>query len=115
MGEVRKLPHDVHPIVQELWCQPKCFHGMSDHLKVLEREAGIIGAFSLPTDIAVVVISSGSQPAERLEEHQRLAHASRTGRHVVAARSTHWVQFDEPELIVAAVRELIDPLEFAGP
>jgi hypothetical protein len=26
---------------------------------------------------------------------------------VIAARSAHWVQFDEPELIVALVRELV--------
>jgi pimeloyl-ACP methyl ester carboxylesterase len=25
VGEVRKLPRDVHPVLQELWCQPKCF------------------------------------------------------------------------------------------
>lgn len=30
------------------------------------------------------------------------------GRHVVAARSAHWVQFDEPELIVEIVRELVE-------
>src|SRR5881628_3477056 len=28
VGEVRKLPPDVHPIVQALWCQPKCFQSM---------------------------------------------------------------------------------------
>ena len=34
IGEVRKLPPDVYPILQELWCQPKCFHAMADHLQV---------------------------------------------------------------------------------
>jgi len=37
VGEVRKLPRDVHPIVQALWCDPKCFHAMADHLQALER------------------------------------------------------------------------------
>ena len=108
VGEVRKLPPDVHPVVQELWSQPKCFLAMSEHLHVLDREASTIGVLDVSNDIAVVVISSGHQPAERLEEHRQLAQASRTGRHVVATRSTHWVQFDEPELIVAAIRELVD-------
>jgi hypothetical protein len=27
---------------------------------------------------------------------------------VIANRSSHWVQFDEPELIVDAVKELVD-------
>ena len=32
VGEVRKLPPDIHPVVEALWCQPKCFHSMADHL-----------------------------------------------------------------------------------
>src|SRR5919204_4046178 len=33
VGEVRKLPPDVHPVVQALWCQPKCFQAMANHLR----------------------------------------------------------------------------------
>ena len=29
-GEVWKLPVDVHPVVQALWCQPKCFQAMAE-------------------------------------------------------------------------------------
>ena len=28
VGEVRKLPPEVHPMVRALWCQPKCFRAM---------------------------------------------------------------------------------------
>ena len=28
VGEVRKLPAEIHPVVQALWCDPKCFHAM---------------------------------------------------------------------------------------
>jgi hypothetical protein len=30
---------------------------------------------------------------------------------VLAARSTHWVQFDEPGLIIEAVRAIVDPAD----
>ena len=43
VGEVRKLPPDVHPIVQTIWCQPKCFHAMADHLAALEETAAVVG------------------------------------------------------------------------
>jgi pimeloyl-ACP methyl ester carboxylesterase len=33
VGDVRKLPSDIHPVVQALWCQPKCFQAMADHLR----------------------------------------------------------------------------------
>lgn len=108
VGEVRKLPADVHPIVQELWCQPKCFRSMADHLRVLETEGASIAATLPPPAIPTVVISSGTQPPDQLTLHRELASRSTPGRHVIAARSTHWVQFDEPELIADAVRDIID-------
>ena len=107
VGEVRKLPPGVHPIVQALWCQPKCFHAIADHLAALERDGRSMSTMIPPREIPLVVISSGNQPAEWLAAHRALADASIHGRHVVAARSAHWVQFDEPELVVDVVRELI--------
>ena len=106
VGEVRKLPPEIHPVVQSIWCQPKCFHAMADHLLALERDGAAIARVAPPPEIPVVVISSGDQPPGQLDAHRRLAEASAGGRHLVAARSAHWVQFDEPDLIVAAVEQL---------
>ena len=107
VGEVKKLPPDVHPVVQEMWSQPKCFYAMADHLGVLRCEHKVLAALNPPPGIPVVVISSGNQPPEQIAEHRELAMRSARARHVVAARSTHWVQFDEPELVVDAVRDLV--------
>jgi pimeloyl-ACP methyl ester carboxylesterase len=115
VGEVRKLPPDVHPIVQALWCDPKCFHAMADHLLALDRHRESIAAAVAPPEVPLVVISSGDQPAEQLAVHRRLAEASIAGRHVIAARSAHWIQFDEPELIVDAVRELTESARRESP
>ncbi len=111
VGEVKKLPPDVHPVIQELWCQPKCFHAMAEHLSVLQREGKALAALNPPSGIPLVVISSGNQPPEQIAEHRALAGRSAKARHVVAARSTHWVQFDEPELVVAAVKDVVESLE----
>jgi len=108
VGEVRKLPPEIHPVVQALWCDPKCFHAMADHLLALERDREVIAAVAPPREVPLVVISSGDQPPEQLAVHQRLAHTSDAGRHVVARRSAHWIQFDEPELVVDAVNALVD-------
>ncbi len=108
VGEVRKLPPELHPIVQALWCQPKCFHAMADYLAVLQREAATIVATAPPPEIPVVVISGGHQTEQEIRTHRRLAHESPRGRHTIAANSGHWVPFDEPEIIVAAVRSLVD-------
>ena len=115
VGEVKKLPPDVHPVVQEMWSQPKCFSAMAAHLGVLQRESNVLAALNPPAGIPVVVISSGNQPPEQIAEHRDLAMRSVRARHIVAARSTHWVQFDEPELVVAAVRDVVESLESRPP
>ena len=115
VGEVRKLPPEIHPIVQALWCDPKCFHAMADHLLALERDRESIAAVVPPREVPLVVISSGDQSPEQLAVHQSLAKRSVAGRHLVAARSAHWVQFDEPELVVAAVKELIQSARDRSP
>ncbi len=108
VGEVRKLSPDVHPVVQALWCQPKCFHSMADHLSALELDGASMGTLAPPRDVPIVVISSGDQPKEQIAAQRMLAEGSHGGRHVIAARSRHWVQFDEPELIIAITRELVE-------
>ena len=106
VGEVRKLPPEVHPIVQAHWSQPKCFHAMADYIRTLAIEGATISALVPPRDVPTVVLSSGQQPAEQLAAHRALADAA-GGRHLVAERSGHWIQFDEPELIVSVVRGLV--------
>lgn len=107
VGEVRKLPEELHPIMQQHWCQPKCFHAMADHLLVLQREATAIGAMTPPPDMPVVVLSGGHQPSNQVAAHRALAARSSRGRHIVAQKSGHWILFDEPELIVSAVNDMV--------
>jgi pimeloyl-ACP methyl ester carboxylesterase len=108
VGEVRKLPPETYPLVQALWCQPKCFHAMADYLLTLGRDGPAIAASSPPPDVPVVVISSGDQPPPQLAAQRALCDSSRAGRHVMASRSAHWVQFDEPDLVIAVIRELVE-------
>ncbi len=63
---------------------------------------------SPPREIPVVVISCGHLPPEQIAAHRTLAESSADGRHITATRSGHWIQFDEPDVIVAVVRELVE-------
>jgi pimeloyl-ACP methyl ester carboxylesterase len=108
VNEVRKLPPTLYPLMQEFWSEPKCYRAMADHLAALERDGAAIAQITSPPEIPTIVISSGNQPHEHIEAQRLMAAASRHGRHVIAARSSHWIQFDEPELVTAALRELVD-------
>jgi hypothetical protein len=80
---------------------------MAEYLGVLENETTTIAAAAPPPEIPVIVISGAQQRASEVAAHQRLAAASPRGRHLMAARSGHWIPFDEPEVIVDAVRSLV--------
>jgi pimeloyl-ACP methyl ester carboxylesterase len=108
VGEVRKLPPATYPLMQAFWSEPRCYQAMADHLAALERDGAAIAQVVSPAEIPTIVISSGNQPAEHLQIQRMLADASHAGRHVIAARSSHWVQLDEPGLIVSAIEELVD-------
>lgn len=108
VGEVRKLPPDVHPIVEALWCQPKCFRGVAEHLAALEETAAVVARVTALPDVPLVIISSGNQPPDTIAKHRELARLSPQSRHMIAERSGHWIQFDAPDLVVSTVREIID-------
>jgi pimeloyl-ACP methyl ester carboxylesterase len=108
VGEVRKLPPETHAVVQALWCQPKCFGALGDHLRVFQEATAVAARFQPLRDVPIVVISSCDQPASVLAEHQALVRASAYGRHVVASKSGHWVLLDEPALVVEAIREVVE-------
>jgi pimeloyl-ACP methyl ester carboxylesterase len=105
---VRKLPPEVHPVVQAMWCDPKCFRAMAAHMETLERDGASMTAAAPPATIPVVVISGGEQPAATVAAQRALAEGSESGRHIVASRSAHWIQFDEPELLVGVIRDLVE-------
>lgn len=108
VGEVRKLPPEVHPIVQALWCQPKCFQAMADHLAALNETAAVVSRVTSLGDIPLVIISSGDQTRETIAKHRQLTRLSSQSRHIVATNSGHWIQFDEPALVIAAVRGIVE-------
>jgi pimeloyl-ACP methyl ester carboxylesterase len=108
VGEVRKLPPEIHPVVQALWCEPKCFRGMAEHLGALGVMGDAAARVTSLGDIPLTIVSGGDQPADIIGQHGQLARLSSQGRQIVAAKSGHWIHLDEPEVVVAAVREIVN-------
>lgn len=106
VGQVRKLPPELWPVIQAHWCQPKNFLSMARHLESLPASAAACSTDCSLGDLPLILISAMDSTPERAEEHARMAARSARGSVVVAHKSGHWIQFDEPELIVAAIREI---------
>ena len=107
VGEVRKLPAEVWPMVRSHWCRPGCFNAMAGYLASLPASAAAVAASMIPPEIPITILSAADSPPGRLREHAAAAKTSLRGRHIVASKSGHWILLDEPELVVDAVREMI--------
>jgi pimeloyl-ACP methyl ester carboxylesterase len=101
--EVGKLPRAVWPHVASHWSNPKSFQSMARYLEGLPASsAEMLGAPPLDR-VPVIVITAPDCPAPR----RNPADIAPNAVHIVAAGSGHWIQLDEPGLIVEAVRRLV--------
>jgi pimeloyl-ACP methyl ester carboxylesterase len=107
VGEVQKMPPETWPMVRAHWCLPKSFLAMAGYLKALPASASEAAARGVPETIPVTFLSAANATAEQLEERQAIARRSPRGRHIVARKSGHWIQLDEPELVIQAIREML--------
>ena len=106
LNELTKLPLKVRRLIRMHWSSPKLFWTMANQIHALPQCAREVAGCSISPHIPVTVISGIHQPPEILASHAAIANRSVQGKHIMAGRSAHWVQFDQPELVVEAVREI---------
>jgi pimeloyl-ACP methyl ester carboxylesterase len=80
---------------------------MADYLRSLPASAAEAAALSEPETIPLIVLSAANATPAQLEEREAMAQRSPRGQHLIARKSGHWIQLDEPELVVEAIREMI--------
>lgn len=102
--ELRKIPADTLPRVCAHWSRPEFYWSMARYLKALPACAAAAN-IPLPNHLPVVVLSGAHQPPERLAEHAAIATT-----HIIAQGSGHFIHLDEPELVVDAVRQIVQQM-----
>ena len=109
IAEVQKLPAEVLPAVQAHWSHPKAFRGMWRHLDSMpECCATLANSADDFGDVPIVVFSAGARDPRWRDADRRLANGSSNGRHIISPHSGHWVHLDEPQLVVDAIRDVIE-------
>lgn len=108
IAPLTKLPSELRPIIAAFWTQPKFFDAIASQAKSLPRSATQVAATGDYGDIPLVVLSASGLCPSRLKEHESLAHLSSCGKHIVASKSGHWIQLDEPELVVGSIRDVVE-------
>jgi pimeloyl-ACP methyl ester carboxylesterase len=106
--EIAKLPRDLHSTVRAHWSRAKGFLAMAEYLEALPACAAAGLTMNLPAHVPITILSAGNATAEELCERDAWAAVSERGRHVKVPGTGHWLQLERPELIVDAVREMIE-------
>ncbi len=107
ISALKKLPAELLPIVRAFWMQPKTFEAVASQLQFLPESARQVDTTGDYGDIPLIVLSAGNADPIRVAEQDRVARLSSNGKHIVASNSGHWIQLEQPELVVEAIRELI--------
>lgn len=98
-GEVKKLPPETWPIIRAHWSDERCFATMADYLELLPANVKYAVDGGWPLQIPTTVLT-----VERAQPELPTGVA-----HRVAHKSGHWIQLDEPKLVIAAIHELLMP------
>ncbi len=105
---LNKLPQELHGIVRAFWIQPKFYQAIADQLESLPESAAQVAATADHGELPLVVLSAGNSGPARMAEGNGLARLSANGKHVVASKSGHWIHLDRRELVVEAIREVVE-------
>jgi pimeloyl-ACP methyl ester carboxylesterase len=108
VGEVRKMPPETWPMVRAHWCQAKSFQGLAAYLVSLPASAAEAAAIEEPLGMPITVLSASNSTPEQLAERDHFTSRSPRGRHIIARKSGHWIHLDEPDLVVGAIREMVE-------
>lgn len=108
VSEITKLPREVQSMVRAHWSRPKGFLAMAGYLEALPASAAAASEMSVPTGIPISILSAGNATPAELFERDAWAKGSERGSHTQVPSTGHWLQWERPELVVAAVRKMIE-------
>jgi pimeloyl-ACP methyl ester carboxylesterase len=125
---VKKLPPEVRDAYLAVGFQPKYFEANLAELESIAESDAQVRAAARPSDIPLVVIRHGIPdlfaalpPADIAEaeitwqkRQEDLVALSDNSRLVVAEQSGHSIQYDQPDLVVDIIREMVTRSSAAG-
>ena len=105
LAPIWKLPPEVRPALSQFWTKPRFFEALGSQIESICESAGQVleataNGFG---DLPLITVSSTNPGDYRLRQQDRMAALSTRGRHIIAAKSGHWVPLDEPQVVIDAV------------
>ncbi|HET9270802.1 MAG TPA: alpha/beta hydrolase [Vicinamibacterales bacterium] len=103
-----KLPPETRRVLRWFWTQRRFYDALGSQIETMPASAGetLAAGVDAYRNLPLVTISSTDPGDHRLRQQDALAARSSYGRHLVATNSSHWIPLDQPELVIAVIRDL---------
>lgn len=102
-----KLPPEFKPAMRRFWSSAHFYEALASQMETLPAACAAVAAAPPLGDTPLIVLSATDTPAAQRAEHIRVASQSRRGQHRSARASGHWIPLEEPELVLAAIGDLL--------
>ena len=104
-----KTPMAIRRQLRTFWVQPGTLEALASQIENAPASAAKVFEETFDYgDLPLVVLTAANPDAKRLDDQLQTTALSRRGRHVVARHSGHWIPLEEPDLIVDAVRDVLE-------
>ena len=107
LAPVKKLPSELWPMLKAIWVQPKFFEALASEMDCLPESAAQVAASGDCGAIPLVVLSAGDPTTAKMIEQEAVARLSSNGKIIVVPNSGHWIQLDQPQFVIDAIREVL--------
>ncbi|HEX5473598.1 MAG TPA: alpha/beta hydrolase [Vicinamibacterales bacterium] len=109
IAPLRKLPPELQALAIRPWTQRRFYQALGSQIEAVGASSAELPRDQSFGDLPMIVVSGArNSDAGQLSRQQRLAARSSRGRHVVAQGSGHWIPLDRPDVVVEAIREVVD-------
>ena len=101
------LPKDEKDMAAVFWVQEKFALTIASQLENLPASAARAAELDNFCDKPVVILSAGTAPEHRRNEHAAMARRLPLGSHVLAGSSDHWIMQEDPDLVIGAIEKVV--------
>lgn len=110
IAPVDRVPSQLRRAAATAWIQPRFYQSLASQIRYMPESAAQVAVTSIRTDLPLTVLSASALPPGEKEANQRLAAQSSLGKHMVVPESGHWIQMDQPEIVIQAINEILEQL-----
>jgi pimeloyl-ACP methyl ester carboxylesterase len=109
VGQIRKLPPEVWPLIRSHWSRAHSMEALAAYLTCLPEAARRALETPIPAKIPFLVLSASNATPGELAEREGWVAANDHAIHEIVPDTGHWIPIERPDAVIAALKRLLAP------